>query len=58
MSFSLKCTRCGEEQIFKENDSNIGDHVDIQLSCWGGAASLEIECQNPKCKDSIKLQAV
>lgn len=56
MGFIVKCTCCGQEQIFNENDSNLGDNIEIQPACWGGTLSLEIECKNPKCKESIGFQ--
>lgn len=57
MCFIIKCTACGQEQKFGDNDSCLGNKIEIKPAAWGGALYLELNCKNPKCKESINFES-
>lgn len=61
MSFTIKCDKCGSENIFTSNskkyEGNIGVDVYTRGSYMGESVeSIEIECLNLTCDNTIEIK--
>lgn len=58
IGFTITCNKCGKEEEFKEQKSWIGEKIELHPASWGGSVYLEIECTNPKCRESVELESM
>lgn len=61
MSFTIKCNKCGYEQIFTSTSQYYEDNISIYPNLrgtWAGdeVKSLSIDCENPKCDNTIEIK--
>ena len=49
MSFTIKCDKCGNEQIFKEGDNPIGEHIEISVTESCGFSGCEVVSKDISC---------
>lgn len=59
MSFTIKCNKCGNEQTFKNRNSEWKE-IEIVVTTRGYMGSVidevSIWCENPKCNNNIDIK--
>ena len=61
MSFTVKCDKCGNEVVFKENDTRSGEIIQIVPYVKWNYSGYEVDgvdfyCENEKCNNDVFIK--
>ncbi|MGD7007586.1 hypothetical protein [Metabacillus sp. 84] len=61
VSFTIKCDKCGGEQVFTNKSKRWGDHIEINVDTYKGYfgtvdKSIDIYCENIDCQNKIEIR--
>ncbi|MEM5606453.1 hypothetical protein AAHB51_27490 [Bacillus cereus] len=52
MGFTIKCDKCGQEQVLTEDNITEQPNIDVTFRDWYGQ-EIDIVCLNHNCDNSI-----
>lgn len=60
MSFTITCDKCGNKQVFHDDDNPIGDNIEVSVTerySYSGCEviSKDISCSNFACNNEVNL---
>lgn len=59
MSFTIKCDKCGNEQTFKNRNSEWKEiEITVFTSGYLGTSidEIQLSCENPKCHNGLEIK--